>query len=871
MVPGTRRANRSGYAEHDDFEGLPVRQWRQDWVNVAPPQPQEQVQQNDIWAIELIHGMPKDSALLAPHSQELLRAARSGRLYKRPAPAEEEEADTEALQAAEKAEKKDEENAVQGFSIKLWKQIPRNNEGPGLSHLAKRRKGTVTISSKTSEEKTAGLTVTRATVRKVDAAGNPYTEEVTLADGQQVVGEIISTRVEAAPAAAAEGFVAPAPPQRRRPPPPPKRKSKAGPGRGKKKINNPPPGEGLAAGVTPAANGVGAVKVEGLWKHGTSQEGTGTPNPDSGMADGNGDGDGDGDDDDDDDDDDGDDDGDGDDDDQDEGDQQGDDADDAKIQDEEMTDAIDEPNPPTPSKPVFHAMDGIATLPDVVPPNPLTLAPSLASLAARSPKNEGSPLKNVMLQAQSPAESHAPPVIPTNAAEAAPVPAAVPVELPALETVISKVIDTEPPRNESLVAEPPSMVAGDEGQVRAEMDITMSKAVPEELGKADKAPAEDSKGEASYKGPSPDNVNPFPDVPLRDEALLPPPPEQVGNISSPRAYDGPDRVSDVGDKSRDSQMIDSGKMPERPPLHAHDSVMTEDTIKPEDSASVRYQMTESGAPSEVGTASAEETKDSAVARVGPVAEASRESSPPKAASPMEETETEMTAPAEPVSGKMSDETRRNSPVAPTSVLGDNPQAPAIRASPQTLGQELVAEPKEPTPSEAVRDENSPALKRAVQDSRRVNTPEQMNPVTVVEPKPYENVEAEPVPEVQDLQEPASTTRDEKPKRGYREKQSQEPVEERKQESQDEHRTEPMKEAKPPALEPEPFPVAKPAPTHLPEEAPSTSDAFPVPEAAPAPAPPLISPPILPPIADIASESRLTDAAEERKEDPPAGA
>ncbi|KAI0391725.1 hypothetical protein F5Y17DRAFT_397055 [Xylariaceae sp. FL0594] len=45
MAPGfrqntqTRRGNRSGYVEHDDFEGLPVRQWRQERVNIRPPPP----------------------------------------------------------------------------------------------------------------------------------------------------------------------------------------------------------------------------------------------------------------------------------------------------------------------------------------------------------------------------------------------------------------------------------------------------------------------------------------------------------------------------------------------------------------------------------------------------------------------------------------------------------------------------------------------------------------------------------------------------------------------------------------------------------------------------------------------------------------
>jgi len=103
----TRRGARSNYPEHDDFEGLPVRQWRQEWVNVAPVAPPDTTQQNDRWAPELPFSMPKESHLLQPHSQELLRAARSGRLYKRPAPTEEDEADADAAEL--KGEKKDTE------------------------------------------------------------------------------------------------------------------------------------------------------------------------------------------------------------------------------------------------------------------------------------------------------------------------------------------------------------------------------------------------------------------------------------------------------------------------------------------------------------------------------------------------------------------------------------------------------------------------------------------------------------------------------------------------------------------------------------------------------------------------------------------
>lgn len=207
---------------------------------------------NDVWAIELIHGMPKDSGLLTPHSQELLRAARSGRLYKRPVPTDEDEAEADN-NANEKPEKKEEEAEPKGFSVKIWKQIPRNVEAPGIARLAKRRKNTVTIASKTLEDKAHGSTVTRATVRRVDAAGNPYTEEVTLAAGQAVKGEIISTRVETVQAPAAP--LAQIQNQRRRPPPP-KRKTKAGPGRGKKKNRG-----GISGGPSHAivANGNGVA------------------------------------------------------------------------------------------------------------------------------------------------------------------------------------------------------------------------------------------------------------------------------------------------------------------------------------------------------------------------------------------------------------------------------------------------------------------------------------------------------------------------------------------------------------------------------------------------------------------------------------
>lgn len=207
--------------------------------------------------------MPKDSNLLPTHTQELLRAARSGILYKRPPP-EDEEVDPEAI-VPEKPEKKEEDNSSKGFTIKVWKQIPRNVEASGPSYLGSRRKGTVTIASKTVEEKVPVPTVTRATVRRVDAAGNPYTEDVTLVEGQKVEGEIVATRVEAVPAPVAEAKPALATPIRKKPLPP-KRKSKAGgPGRGRKKMKMVPSDTRQPVnGATPTVNPEGENGI--VWK-----------------------------------------------------------------------------------------------------------------------------------------------------------------------------------------------------------------------------------------------------------------------------------------------------------------------------------------------------------------------------------------------------------------------------------------------------------------------------------------------------------------------------------------------------------------------------------------------------------------------------
>ncbi|KAL7793654.1 hypothetical protein V8C37DRAFT_82020 [Trichoderma ceciliae] len=555
MAPGTRRANRSGYVEHDDFEGLPVRQWRHEWVNVTPPVQQEQQQQNDIWAIELIHGMPKDATLLPPHTQELLRAARSGRLYKRPHPTEDEEADGETT-IQEKPEKKEEDTSAQGYQIRIWKQLPKNVEAPGISHLAKRRKNTVTVASRTVEERVQGPMVTRATVRRMDAAGNPYTEEVTLSEGQRVDGEVISTRVEAISTAQPDAFSAAPPAAARRRPPPPKRKAKAGPGRGKKKMRQPLSAEQHNTRAVPAGTGVAAVvKTEG--KDGTASvpNGSENQNPESEM------GDVDGDDDDDEDEDEGDD---GEEGDEGEGEGEGDETGDVELQDESILDATkDHDEEMVDASHIIHRSDiemtdeqSAPTMPEPrepsqpSPPKPsnLTVEPPSDSPISVQLKHEESPPRN-------------PVIVPSPPAPSATAESAVAIALPVLDTPADNTAG-------SMVAEPPSTIVGEAPQEAIERDI-----------------------------------------PQAEETLLPPP-DQVGNISSPKDEDENSRVSD--EAARGQVTGQSENVIQKPVSLNQLSTITEDTIKPEDSVSVTAPMPGSEAPSEVGNASVDDVKEEAV-------------------------------------------------------------------------------------------------------------------------------------------------------------------------------------------------------------------------------------------------------------------
>jgi hypothetical protein len=200
--------------------------------------------------------MPKDAHLMPQHSQDLLRAARSGRIYQKRALVEEEDVEADVL-LAETKEKK-EESKEEGFVVRTWKLVPKHAEGPEIEYLAKRRKGLRGAPVK------GVATMTKMTLRRTDEAGNTYVEDVVVPEGHVVEGEVIATTVILDPAttgAPAAGVAPPQPVKRR--PPPPKRRAK-GPGRGRRKKLPIPPRSAPAA--------VGAAPVDGQAPEAPKQE-----------------------------------------------------------------------------------------------------------------------------------------------------------------------------------------------------------------------------------------------------------------------------------------------------------------------------------------------------------------------------------------------------------------------------------------------------------------------------------------------------------------------------------------------------------------------------------------------------------------------
>jgi hypothetical protein len=225
------------------------------------------------------------------------------------------------------------------------------------------------------------------------------------------------------------------------------------------------------------------------------------------------------------------------------------------AQDKEMTDAAPSAEVSAAASPDIEMKDDTEVAKKPIP-NPLTLAPPTASFASGSPKIEGSPLKNVVLPSPTKEE---PPVLSQS------VPALLP-QVPAKPEALPQQQDSEMVvEEESTIAEPPSTILGQVPDDFADRDLTQS-------------------------------------VPVINESLPPPPPEQVGNIASPKASPkndtAMDEFPDEAEKVKDEELPDESIPLTRPILTHNESAMTEDSIKPDDSASAIVPLSGSGPPSE---------------------------------------------------------------------------------------------------------------------------------------------------------------------------------------------------------------------------------------------------------------------------------
>lgn len=223
------------------MEGLPINQYREVEITVGANLGDNKPADKDAWP-EL--PLPRDSHMLPEHSQQLLRAARAGRVYKPPAPPEDDN---------EMKDEEEESKEVQtGFTIKKYAKVARHLEASEPEYLAKRRKG---LPYQYAVNGAAQPALRETKVKKLDADGNATVYKVLVPEGQAVEGEVQPTdaAIEAAPATAAPGTIVEGvgivnaqgvvvasdvlqqTPPRRRPPPP--KKKRGGPGRGRKRVN----------------------------------------------------------------------------------------------------------------------------------------------------------------------------------------------------------------------------------------------------------------------------------------------------------------------------------------------------------------------------------------------------------------------------------------------------------------------------------------------------------------------------------------------------------------------------------------------------------------------------------------------------------
>lgn len=233
-------------------------------VSLAPPPSETEFEKAlDKWAEP---AMPESSHLLLPHTQQLLRIARSGKYGTKRKTAPEAEPDGDDFNAREEEGVPDEVLAKpahteeKGFMARKWRHVPESALVPEHLHwefLAKRRKGLPNYYHGGANDPATGgvsqVAKRKTRVQKVldVATGESVIYEVVALEGQVLENELPAdsqmkathlepgTTIEGLGTADEDGLISlvpsgPVAPTRVRNRPPPKKKG--GPGRGKKRV-----------------------------------------------------------------------------------------------------------------------------------------------------------------------------------------------------------------------------------------------------------------------------------------------------------------------------------------------------------------------------------------------------------------------------------------------------------------------------------------------------------------------------------------------------------------------------------------------------------------------------------------------------------
>ncbi|KAK2808178.1 hypothetical protein FQN50_004919 [Emmonsiellopsis sp. PD_5] len=300
---------RSGQVEHDVFEGLPVRRWARQPI-VISQNPKNDEPDGRLGGPNALPElpMPKDSHLLTPMSRALLRAARAGCKYIRPAPNDVDDDDDKEVKEVDEATTAP--SFERTFTAGKWTVIPRHLEPPEVEFLAERRHGLPSLYGSAAFNGTVDGGVVQVVpkpppmrktkFKKVDpTTGNISIYTALVPEGHTVEGEIAedvpvvaeapdATVVAASPAPGTivegvgvvdkEGVVVAGADQSMVAPikkryPPPKRKAKGAPKGRRKKVMF-APGEGEVAPITPGApgamDGAADVTMSGTGQNGNS-------------------------------------------------------------------------------------------------------------------------------------------------------------------------------------------------------------------------------------------------------------------------------------------------------------------------------------------------------------------------------------------------------------------------------------------------------------------------------------------------------------------------------------------------------------------------------------------------------------------------